>query len=1350
MAEESSTYPTQSVPRFDGDYEHWSLIMETLLRSKEYWCVIDPGFEETAAGVAATEEQKALKLKDLKARNYLFQSTDKQILRTMTQKSTAKQIWAAMKMKYQGNTRVKKAQLQRLRREFEMLEMKEEESVSDYMNRVMTVANDMRNYGEDMTDVKIVEKVLRSLTELYNFVVCTIEESKDTDTLSVDELQSSLMVHEQKLKKKVNTNDQVMKVEHEESGAYRGRGRGRNSSNRSRGRGRGGRGRGDWDKSSVECYKCHQMGHFSYECPKGEKSVNYAEFDDTEDILLMTYANLESNEHKGTWFLDSACSNHMTGFKEWFIKLDENYRHTVRLGNDLRLTVKGIGDVRMEVEGNTQVVSRVYYIPELTSNLLSIGQLQEKDLTIIIKQGLCRIYHADRGLIVTSNMTRNRMFLVNAVAKPMVNECHKIDAEINTQIWHRRLGHVNHKFIRTMQYKHMVNGLPLVAEQSRICDVCKLGKQQREPIPRKSVWRASEKLQLIHTDLCGPISPASSSNKRYILMFIDDYSRKGWIHFLTNKSECFEIFKKFKVAVETETGLKIKGLRSDRGGEFTSNMFNEFCENQGIRRQLTTAFTPQQNGVAERRNKTVMNMVRCLLTEKNMPKWFWSEAARWANFILNRCITTALDDKVPEEAWSGIKPHVDSFRVFGCLAYAHIPSQLRTKLDDRSQRCVLLGISVESKAYRLYDPNSNKIIISKDVSFDEEKGWDWTKEQLGSNELTIPVEYVAVEDDSEPTTEVNPETVASQTQVVENTPPNSESQTSHQPDEEQPAVNTMPNIDVPESSNARSGVSKRATRTPAWFDDYQVGEGMFDEEVNLAFFSSCGDPIHYVEAAKDKKWVSAMQTEINAIEKNATWELVDAPADAKPIGVKWLYKTKFNEKGEIDKFKARLVVKGYAQEKGVDYEEVFAPVARWDTIRTMLAVAAQNKWVIYQLDVKSAFLHGELEETVYVNQPQGFIKKGEEHKVYKLKRALYGLKQAPRVWFKRIEGYFLKQGFKQSQYESTLFIKNSWNKVIMVSLYVDDLIYTGNDAQACQAFKEAMQKEFEMTDLGKMKYYLGVEVQQQNGSISICQKKYAKEVLDRFGLWEGNHVKNPIVQGTKVTREGDSPKVNDSEYKCMVGSLMYLTVTRPDLMYGVGLISRYMSDPREEHMALAKRILRYVKGTWNYGLKYTKQEPWKLMVYTDSDYAGDEEDRKCTSGYAFLLSGSAICWSSRKQETVTLSSTEAEYVACTNCACHCIWLKGIMAEICGREMGTLSIWCDNNSSIKMSKNPICNRKTKHIDVRKHYIRELVAKGVVKVEFCPSEEQVADVMTKPVKLETFEKMRNKLGVQIVEV
>ncbi|GKB28168.1 retrovirus-related pol polyprotein from transposon TNT 1-94 [Tanacetum coccineum] len=448
------------------------------------------------------------------------------------------------------------------------------------------------------------------------------------------------------------------------------------------------------------------------------------------------------------------------------------------------------------------------------------------------------------------------------------------------------------------------------------------------------------------------------------------------------------------------------------------------------------------------------------------------------------------------------------------------------------------------------------------------------------------------------------------------------------------------------------------------------------------------DPTTFREAAGHLRWKEAMDAELASIKKNQTWSLVILPDGAKAIG--------------------------YAQEYGIDYTEVFAPVARMNTVRMIIAMAAQRGWGIHQLDVKSAFLHGELNEDVFVEQPQGYEVAGKEHMVYKLHKALYGLKQAPRAWFSRIEAYFTQEGFESSISEQTLFIKRIRGKILIVSIYVDDLLFTGDDDELLYEFKQ----------------------------------KYAAKVIERFGMQNFNSVCSPIVPGQKIGRDEAGVKVDSTLYKQMVGSLMYLTATRPDLMYVVCLISRFMANPTQLHFAVVKRIMRYLKGTMEYGIWYKNEGRTGVVGYTDSDYAGDIDDSKSTSGYVFLMGGGAVAWSSRKQPIVTLSTTEAEYIAAATCACQAIWMRRVLKEIGYDQGGEMVLLCDNTSTIKLSKNAVLHGRSKHIRVRYHFLRDLVKEGVIKLVYCHTEEQLADIMTKPLKMVTFQRIREAFGMCIL--
>ncbi|GJW76447.1 ribonuclease H-like domain, reverse transcriptase, RNA-dependent DNA polymerase [Tanacetum coccineum] len=680
-------------------------------------------------------------------------------------------------------------------------------------------------------------------------------------------------------------------------------------------------------------------------------------------------------------------------------------------------------------------------------------------------------------------------------------------------------------------------------------------------------------------------------------------------------------------------------LRTDRGGEFTSNEFTQYCKENGITRQLTAPYSPQQNGVVERRNRTIMSTTRCMMKATNMPQNFWVEAVRHAIYILNSVPTKALEDITPYEAIKLRKPNLENLRVFGCIAYAKVPSQRLTKLDDRSSRMVYLGNEQGSKAYRLFDPTPQKICVSRDVKFKENETWDW-KEYM-SKHINDEPEWTDFKiENLEVTREHHDQ--GNQPIDEDNEFPNndndgyesptmsspSHSQTPHTPSTSSSQVNPQftPNNSTQSIYQSDTGLNS-TTISHSHFDHtplrgYRTLSNLYENTEELLLAED--EPKNYKEASNDQRWIEAMKVELDSINRNNTWELTTLPKGHKAIGLKWVFKTKRDANGNIIKHKARLVAKGYIQEHGIDFEEVFAPVARMETIRLLLAIAANNKWEVHHLDVKYAFLHGDLKEEVYVTQPEGFIKREDNGKVYRLIKALYGLRQAPRAWNIKLDNTLKSLDFKKCALEQAIYTKTSRDSTLLIGLYVDDLIITGTPKKEIDKFKAQMEEKFEMSDLELLAYYLGIEVTQTSGDISIKQTAYANKILKEAGMIDCNETLIPMDPGTRLTKITEGTMVNSTEYQSLIRCLRYLLHTRPDLSYSVGLLSRFMQEPREQHMKAIRKVLHYVKGTKDYGITYKHNGGDKIHGFNDSSYGVNTQDGKGTTGIIFYYGESPI------------------------------------------------------------------------------------------------------------------------------
>ncbi|GJQ93957.1 putative RNA-directed DNA polymerase [Tanacetum coccineum] len=522
-----------------------------------------------------------------------------------------------------------------------------------------------------------------------------------------------------------------------------------------------------------------------------------------------------------------------------------------------------------------------------------------------------------------------------------------------------------------------------------------------------------------------------------------------------------------------------------------------------------------------------------------------------------------------------------------------------------------------------------------------------------------------------------------------------------------------------------------------------------DNYVFATSINKIHEPTTYQEAVKDSRWIEAMNQEIEALNRNNTWEITDLPKGRKAIGSKWVWKVKYKSNGDIERFKARVVAKGFNQKEGIDYDETFSPVVKIVTVRCVLSIAIKNKWSLFQLDINNAFLYGDLEEEVYMNLPEGFCDKNEK-KVCKLVKSLYGLKQAPRKWNEKLSSILFENGFVQSANDFSLFIKHDQGVILILLVYVDDIIVTGNNVDEINKFKQFLSSKFLIKDLGKLKYFLGIEVVDIPEGICLTQRKYCIELLSEFGMLACKPCGTPIESNPNskklVSKFGDDEALTGiTQYQKLVGKLIYLTMTRPDISYAVHCLSQVMHSPMKSHLRLAFRVLRYLKNAPGCGITFKGNADNNLRVFVDSDWAKCKITRRSITGYSVFLGNNLVSWKSKKQSVVSRSSTEAEFRAMCNVCCEVIWIKKILTDLQIDIDLPIEMNCDNNSAIQISANPVLHERSKHFEIDLYFLREKIADRLIKPRKVKSEDNIADLFTKGLTISDHNKFCCSLGL-----
>lgn len=973
----------------------------------------------------------------------------------------------------------------------------------------------------------------------------------------------------------------------------------------------------------------------------------------------------------------------------------------------------------------TLTLSNVLYVPKIKRKLLSLHAMAGKVSEIRFNNQSFMVVDGEKVYYIGHK--EGRLYKLNAQPTYEANFGYAEKGD-SVKLWHYRLGHLGYDNMKKLQDKSMVDGLQFDTKKTvdRSCEGCAKGRQHRQSFPEGGEHKY-EVLELIHSDVCGPMHVDSVGGSRYFVTFIDDCSRYTTIYFIKKKDQVLQKFKEYVAAVENQHGKKVKVLRSDNGGEYVSAVFAEYCISRGIKQEFSVPRTPEQNGISERMNRTIMEMTRSMLHQAELALKLWAEAANTAVYIRNMCPTVAVTGMTPYERWFGKKPNISHLRVFGCDAFVHIPDQKRRKLEGKSSKYVFIGYHGSYKGYKFYDPENNRMFISRDATFLEDKfGYIQTKitEESKSQEMFDLDEFFPETMLPEDNNDINEEAVAIPERMQE----------------KKPVRRSQRDKTVPDRLGAITG---------NWWTDENVFATSLEESDEP---KSMDEAMSRPDA---QKWKIAADSEFQSLQKNQTWELVNLPPNKNLVGCKWLFKLKRDSEGKVDRYKARLVAQGYSQEAGLDYDEVFAPVARYTSIRTVLAIANALDLEVHQMDVKTAFLNGDLENDIYMQQPDGYVDKTKPNMVCKLKKSLYGLKQSARCWNLSMDRFLKESGYRQSNADPCIYSKAvsglNESNLMIVALYVDDIILASNNIDVLQIEKEELKKKFEMEDQKEVHYCLGMTIKRQrrNKIMVINQKSYLESILRRFGMADCREIATPMEPNKKYNKlpEGSKP-VNTNEYQALIGCLTYAAIaTRPDIASAVGLLSQFMSNPGPEHWVGAKRILRYLKGTLNYGLKFdaSQKHGLKLQGYSDADWGRDVNTRRSTSGYLCKLGGGTISWRSKRQSIVALSSTEAEYVALSMATQEAIWLRRLLSSIGFQQSTAVKLFEDNQGAIALSKNPAHHTRTKHIDVKYHFIRDAIESKEIEVEYCQTNKMIADILTKGLQKQKFEELRRMMGV-----
>ncbi|KAK9870289.1 hypothetical protein WA026_006376 [Henosepilachna vigintioctopunctata] len=1276
------------------NYESWRFKLDLTMKARKLFQVAT-GVEVRPHGDESSTTVSTWIAKDLEAQTLIGLNCNSNIARKLAKCNSAHVMLQKLDLLYGKKSDIS---IEGLQRQFFGYKYNESKSIIENCMQIQEYADSLSAEGEDVKDSWIMQRILTILPpKLHHFRSAWHNVSEPDKNLS--NLFDRLRLEEDML-----TGDEVNK--NSTQNAFMSRHN--NKSGKSQ----------VIRKGSVECYKCGLKGHRKSQC-HGERRALIT--------VSLSAANVKKELVDGnSWYQDCGATQHMSSHKEWF----NNYKplkiqSSVLIGDASELEGVGIGDINLEAfngkDWDKIILKNVLYVPKMPFNLFSVSSILDKgyEQSAVAEKSIFKDF---RGNIVAMALRIDKLYKMQFRLEPP----EKCLLNVSIKKWHERFGHQNVVYVRNILKR---NGINYQDDwDDYVCPGCTYGKQHRVSHPANTK-RSSKPLDLIHVDLC-EMNILSLGGAKYFLLFKDDFSHFRTVYFLKNKSEAAEKLKAYIKLVKNQFGKNVKTLRSDNGTEIKNGDVNKFLESLGIFHSKSCAYTPQQNGRIEREMRTVVEAARTVLHARNLNENLWAEAVNYSVFTLNQTGTSSVENKSPADLWFGRRIDVKKLKIFGCDCYVFIEDQMRKKTEKKSVKGIFVGYDIDCPGFRIYVESESDVISSCNVIFDEEVGTESFIE-LDMKPLNSTPEVEDQEDKH------NSHEFLNQYELGF---------------EESDEVTTSDSdIEIPIKNSIRKLRDRQKLKAPARYKDFVTDSGLRMQRIDSTIIDKVEDisvvnsniemsvPNSYEEAitCPDKdNWKSAIESELKSHEDNKTWTITDRTGK-KPITCKWVFCLKKNKKGEIERYKARLCARGFAQVKDIDYKETFSPTTRYDSIRILLSIAAREDYGMEQFDVKTAFLYGELTEEIYMEVPEGI--KVDSSKVVKLNKSLYGLKQSSRCWNKKFSSFLVSYGFKVCSADNCVFVGyfNSFKVVLII--YVDDGLLLSKSKGAMNFILNDLGNNFEIKRI-TLNSFVGMEITKKENSVIISQFNYIENIINKFNLYDAKSCNTPADVNVQLTKN-DNETVNNFPYREAVGALLFLSsVSRPDISFAVNLVSRYVNNPGKPHVNAVKRIIRYLSCTKMMSIVYDSNT--ELIGYSDSDFAGDIDTRKSTTGYLFLMNGGPVTWASRKQNTIALSTTESEYMAACDAAKEILWIKQFLLDI-GESQNCFTLNVDNQSAIKLINNPVFHRRSKHIDVRYNFIREKVEQKIIQINYVESSFQLADFLTKALSHNKFNFIRDSV-------